>query len=426
MSSTANYSSDPNQNDQDTDRTSATVLAHHDVTDALQLRANLRYSALTDGFGYVYLAEGTGPDGTIYNRAYFGQDRDVRELVGNVILQYDAQFAAFDSSTLAGIEFNDGQSDVTAAFGAASPIDIANPVNGPDAVPATYLDETRDALTRSAFVQQNLSFDDRIIATVGLRRDWLELETTSRLTGQTAQADYAETSWRGALTYKVSDALSVYGSYVESVAPPSIGVEPERGSQYEVGVKYEPAGVNGIVSAAVFDLTKDNVSASVVQGDGTIRQQLIGAYRARGFEVEGKAELTDSLEVIAGYSYIDTEVERGTARGVDVTGDTFGTVPTHTASVWVNYTQPAGEVLNAQTFGGGVRYVGDYFYGIPNEGKSDAALLVDASYGYALEEDAEVTVNVSNLFDEQHVVGAGTANYYNPGRSIAVTLRQSW
>ena len=36
-------------------------------------------------------------------------------------------------------------------------------------------------------------------------------------------------------------------------------------------------------------------------------------------------------------------------------------------------------------------------------------------------------LNVSNLLDEQHVAQTGfTANYYNPGREAALTLRHRW
>jgi iron complex outermembrane receptor protein len=36
-------------------------------------------------------------------------------------------------------------------------------------------------------------------------------------------------------------------------------------------------------------------------------------------------------------------------------------------------------------------------------------------------------VNVSNLFDEKHVAYGGFgADFYNPGRAIYATLRQTW
>ena len=41
-------------------------------------------------------------------------------------------------------------------------------------------------------------------------------------------------------------------------------------------------------------------------------------------------------------------------------------------------------------------------------------------------DSTDLTVNVSNIFDEQYVVGQGTAAYYNNGRTITAALRHSW
>ncbi|WP_370318156.1 TonB-dependent siderophore receptor [Salipiger sp. IMCC34102] len=412
-------------NDHDVDRSTISAFFRHEFANGLNLRFNLRYSDLTDDFGYAYIVDTGADTGTVFDRAFFGSDSSAEELIGNVMLQYDAQLGAFDSSTLAGIEYRDAQSESESFYTGAPAIDVANPVYTGAPVGLTpYAASQEDYRTQSLFAQQNLSFNDRYIVTAGVRRDWLDL--TSESAGVETSDDFAETSYRGALTYKVTDAVSVYASYVESVATPQIGVEPERGEQYEVGVKYQPVGTNALVSAAIFDLEKNDIAVAVVQADGSIEQQLIGKARARGFEIEGKAELDNNLSVLGGYSYIDAEFERAIVLGVDVAGQAFANVPKHTASLWVNYDLPATETFGAQTFGIGGRYIGDYFYGLPNGDTSEPTLLVDAAYAYAIDETTEVGVNVSNLFDEQHVVGSGTANYYNPARDVAVTLRKSW
>lgn len=98
-----------------------------------------------------------------------------------------------------------------------------------------YQDLKRDSTNKAVFVQQNLSFDDRFIATLGARHDRLEIREDDRMTGVSSEDDFSETSLRGALTWKVTPEISTYISYAESVAPPVIGVEPERGEQYEIG-----------------------------------------------------------------------------------------------------------------------------------------------------------------------------------------------
>ena len=52
--------------------------------------------------------------------------------------------------------------------------------------------------------------------------------------------------------------------------------------------------------------------------------------------------------------------------------------------------------------------------------------LFDAAFNYQIAKDTDLAVNVSNLLDEQHVVGSGTADYYNPGRELTAKLSYSW
>ena len=52
--------------------------------------------------------------------------------------------------------------------------------------------------------------------------------------------------------------------------------------------------------------------------------------------------------------------------------------------------------------------------------------LFDAAFTYEIIKGTDVAVNVRNLFDEQHAVGVGTVDYYNPGREVIATLSYSW
>jgi iron complex outermembrane receptor protein len=61
-----------------------------------------------------------------------------------------------------------------------------------------------------------------------------------------------------------------------------------------------------------------------------------------------------------------------------------------------------------------------------NTKKSDGTTLFDAALNYKIAKGTDLALNVSNLFDEQHVVGSGTANYYNPGREVTAKLSYSW
>lgn len=418
-----NFFGEPDFNYHDVERTSITTQLTHDFNNGLILRGNLRYSDLTDNFGYVYLTDFAGREGTVVDRDYFGTDSEAEELIGNAILQYDIRFDRIDSSTLVGLEYRDASSEDSSFYGDTTSIDVTDPqYSGAPNSLNVYSANDQDYETKSVFLTQNLSFDDRFIVTAGVRNDSMDLSSRD-ISGVKTSDDFSETSLRGALTYRVNDEISTYISQVESVAPPSIGVKPERGEQYEVGVKYAPMGMNALFSAAIYDLTKDDVTIAIVQDNGTIERETIGESRVRGLDLEATAEVTDNLSLTGGYSYMDSEVVRGTLRnGTSLEGNEFTQAPKHTASLWSYYTLSGVPM----SFGLGARYIGSYYFDAANTGKSDGTTLFDAAFSYQIARDVDFTANVSNLFDEQHVVGSGTADYYNPGREIVAKLSYSW
>jgi iron complex outermembrane receptor protein len=79
------------------------------------------------------------------------------------------------------------------------------------------------------------------------------------------------------------------------------------------------------------------------------------------------------------------------------------------------------------TFGLGARYVDSYFTNIKNTIASESAVVFDASFTYEIRENTTLQLNASNIFDEKHVASQDSGGvYYNPGRAIYATLRQTW
>ena len=414
---------EPSYNFHDVERTNISGTFSHDFDNGFVLRSNLRYSELTDDFGYVFLSDSPTRTGTTVPRYIFGTDSDAEQLNGNLMLQYDARFENIDSSTLVGVEYGDSSTEERSVYAPTGSIDLANPVfTGVPGGVAPYSNNKLDTETKAVFLQQNLSFYERFIVTAGVRNDSLDLSNTD-INNVKESDNFSETSYRGALTYIVNDEVSTYVSIVESVSPPTVGVVPKTGRQYEVGVKYAPMGMDALFSAAVYDLTQENVSIAVVLPSGVIEQQTVGESRVRGLDLEAKAELTSNLSLVGGYSYMESEVIRGTLYdGSSLKGNEFATAPKHSASLWTYYNVPNTDV----SVGLGARYVGSYYFDAANTGTSDGTTLFDAAFNYNLFKGTDLAINVSNLLDEQHVVGSGTANYYNPGREITAKLSYNW
>jgi iron complex outermembrane receptor protein len=170
-------------------------------------------------------------------------------------------------------------------------------------------------------------------------------------------------------------------------------------------------------------LTQENVSIAVVVPGGGIQQQTVGETRVRGLDLEAKDELTERLSLVGGYSYMKSDVLRGSLwDGTSLKGNEFEVTPRHSASLWSYYCVPGTKV----SVGLGARYIGEYYFGAANTDKSDAATVFDAAFTYNIVKGTDLALNVSNLLDEQHVVGSGTADYYNPGREVTAKLSYSW
>lgn len=421
----SDFFGEPSYNFHDVERTNISGSFSHDFDNGFVLRSNLRYSDLTDDFGYLYL--GGGGTGTLRDRAIYASDTEADQVNGNLMLQYDTRFENIDSSTTVGVEYGDSSSNAKTVYSASvPPIDIDNPIyTGVSGGFPLDLHTKRDYKTKAVFLQQNLSFYDRFIVTAGVRNDSMDLVETDKLNSTRNSDNFSENTFRGALTYIVTDEVSTYVSMVESVSPPEIGVTPKRGKQYEVGVKYSPIGMNALFSAAVYDLTQEDVTIAVVVPGG-IQQQNVGETNVQGLDLEAKAELTENLSVVGGYSYMKSDVIRGTlwngSTYASIKGNEFEVTPRHSASLWAYYDLPGTKM----SVGAGARYIGSYYFNAFNTGKSEATTLYDAAFNYNIVKGTDLALNVSNLFDEQHVVGSGTADYYNPGREITAKLSYSW
>lgn len=420
---------EPDHNKHEVERTNISAQIAHHFDNGISLSGNLRYSKLEDNFGYAYLYDFEGRTGSDISRYYFGTDTNSEQFIGNTILQYDASFKRVDSSTLVGVEYRDASTQDSSLYGtdkvSVGTINIDNP-SYTGITTTGELDSQTDQsdTTRSVFLQQNLAFDDRYILALGVRHDYMDLLSRDIKNSVDFSDDFSETSLRAAFTFKVNDEWSTYISQVESVAPPTIGVKPERGEQLEVGVKYAPLYANALFSAAIYDLEKNDVTMAIVQDDGPIERETIGETRVRGIDLEVKAEVTDSFNLTGGYSYVESEVVRGSnsRTGEVYNGNEFTTVPNHSASLWGYYTLPA----ETMDIGLGARYVGTYYFDASNTAKSEAATLFDAAFAYRISKSAKLSLNVHNLMDKQYVVNSGTANFYNPGRSFNAALNYSW
>ncbi|MGP1666913.1 MAG: TonB-dependent siderophore receptor, partial [Rhodanobacter sp.] len=352
-------------------------------------------------------------------------------------LNLDFDTGVLEHKGTVGVDYLWGKSRWHEQSGTASGIDIYNPVYG--AVPNTSV-FTAKSLQDIAASQVGLYAQDQIkygkwIATLGVRQDWAWRDTKNRTTRINAKQTDDAFTWRGGLTYLSDSGLAPSVSYSQSFSP-VVGSDrlgkayvPEKGQQYEVGVKFQPAGYNSFITVSAFNLARQNVQT--IDPVNTSFSVQTGEVRVRGLEIEGVAALDNGLSLTAAYTYNDAEISKTNIAAQK--GNTPYRVPEHAASAWVNYDLQVA-ALQGLSMGVGVRYIGSTMGDDDNTFKVPAFTLVDAALRYdfgraiAAAKGLTGSINVSNLFDKYYVPACFTVNACNYGssRTIIGNLSYRW
>ncbi|MFT4176919.1 MAG: TonB-dependent siderophore receptor [Luteolibacter sp.] len=288
--------------------------------------------------------------------------------------------------------------------------------------------------------------------TLGLRHDWYDIDNVTvsgtgadfngnggTTTKTSIDGKTESTTWRAGLLYLFDNGVAPYASYTTSFdsAPyTSLDIndrplsQPTEAEQFEVGVKYKPAD-NMLFTASVFELTEENRMVRVQPTPARYSQ--IGEARIRGAEVESRIELFHGFDLIAAYTYLDSEVTKSAVSDAAAKGNRLPAVPEHLASLWLNYSFSQGP-LDGLTLGSGVRYVGNTFGDSANLYKVPSYTLFDASIGYDLGKaldslrGASVRLSASNLGDKRYVASstAPGAAWYGSGRNVSLSVNYEW
>lgn len=420
---------EPEYNKFNTTQTDLGYQFEHAFDNGLTFRQNARYSHIDLDYEQVY---GGTTDPADDRTAFQVYSSGYRFTIDNQ-LQYDASWQAFDSKTLVGLDYTYDNTREDIDIGTAPGIDIYDPVYcGRSCITVgPYVDWRVKQKALGIYAQEQLTFDDRWILTLGGRYDYVNTVADYLDTGlQDDDTEKAFTS-RVGLTYKINPELAVYANYSESfqplVAPSANGyavdgsLKAQEGTQYEVGVKYRPESFDALFTLAFFDLKQSNVPTYI----SPVEQRQIGEVRVRGIELEGKMALNDRLNLTLAYSYWDGEIlEDGISGNA---GNRPDRVPEHIASAWLDYTIPGDGIRGDLTLGGGVRYVGQTFGDAENTVSVDGYTVVDASVKYKVTDNLSLAVNATNLFDREYQTTCyyGTC-YYGDRRKVVGTLKYTW
>lgn len=395
------------------------------------LRQNTRYTHNTVKYDTMY-ANGFQPDLRTLNRGTLVQRERSDTINLDTGLQADFSTGPVVHKVLAGVDVRQYWGRYETYFGTGPSVDIFNPARGlavPDSRRAPFyaLNRNDDLHQLGLYLQDQMRWNNWILL-LGGRQDWAGSEQTSRLNGdRVTQNDNAFTG-RAALMYAAPNGLSPYVSYSTSfdpIAGSTAGGEafrPTEGRQYEIGLKYQPPGMNSFLTASAFDLTQTNVTTRdpVVPA----AQVQTGEINVRGLELEAVASLAEGFSLIASYTYMDAEI---TSDNGGSQGNRPALVPEHMANLWGQYRFQEGSRLAGFGLGGGVRYMGNFYGDNANTFRTPSVTLLDASVSYEWDR-YKLSVNASNLADKEYVSSCTGANYcyYGPGRTVIANLAYRW
>lgn len=409
----------------------------HEFNDTWTVRQNLRFAKVKTDYRSLY-GFGVIPGTTTLQRSTALSKEDLSTFA--VDTQAQAKFAtgAVDHTLLMGVDFMRLHNDINGGFGylAGSSLDLLNPQYSSSDLVTTWPNSVVDKQQQTGLYAQDQIEWDRWAFTLGGRYDYAMTSVYNRNAAAGSDPldkrnDQAFT-WRGGVNYVFDNGIAPYASYSESFIPntgksfSSQAFAPSRAKQYEAGVKFVPKDRPIVLTAAIYELTKNrNLTADPAHPGYSV---LGGELRSRGLELEAKAAVNANIDILASYSLTDAKYTRDS----ELQGQRPVQVPRNMASLWADYTFHE-TALSGLTVGGGVRYVGNtvgqYTVGeLNNKNFSVAAYtIVDATVKYDLGRfglpGSTIGVNVTNLLDRDYVASCyrDYACYWGSDRQVIGT-----
>lgn len=466
------FSGHPDYNQYDRKQASVGYEFERHLNDSWTVRQNFRYMNVDSDFKALSVtgfgAAGSCGVGTPANLCIQRQITHYIENLDAIALdnQAETRFSTgwLQHKLLVGVDYQKSWANATFNNPSAtvSPnINFLNPNYGTITPPAlnTQTDQNRQQV--GVYSQDEIKWG-RLNISLGIRNDWADASTSnvtlaSRALSAVAKPSDTAVTWRAGASYELDGGFAPYVSYSTSFEP-VLGTDytgapfrPTTGEQYEVGLKYQPVGLNALFMASYYDLMQRNVltidtanrsNVNCTASAGYCQTQL-GGVHSKGVELSAKATLSKGFDLIASYTHVDIVTTEGTAIISTtprlVTASLQGKVPvgapSNTAALWLDYTMQGGP-LAGFGLGGGVRYIGSSYGDNINTNAMivPAYTLVDAMLHYDLAglspqlRGWKAAVNVTNLFDKYYVSACASSNqcFVGNGRSTMGTLRYQW
>ncbi|HEX9209804.1 MAG TPA: TonB-dependent receptor [Bradyrhizobium sp.] len=174
--------------------------------------------------------------------------------------------------------------------------------------------------TNSVYIMDTANWQDTIILNGGIRYDGYNMSSSTNSAYLKMNSDLV--NYNVGLVYKPMSIGSIYAAYATSANPfgseldatgtdyggvpanTTVLLGPERNKAAELGTKWELADRHLLVSAALFQTTKDNARETNAAGLLTSG----AAYRIQGIDIEAEGKITDRWSIFGGLVLMQSKV----------------------------------------------------------------------------------------------------------------------
>ena len=308
----------------------------------------------------------------------------------------------------------------------------------PGMVPGFVPDRTNDVGTIALFVENRTKLSRALSLVTGVRRDRIQLEVTNKRTVTATDPAYFERIYRPltgrvGLTYAIAAKANVYGQFSTAADPPA-GIlttanfsqvrdfDLTKGRQVEVGTKFDLPGQRGAVTAAVYNIVRENLAMADPLNPGTTVP--IGQQSSSGLELSASVRATSAALVQGNYAFTDAQYDDFTENVGGVATSRAGNrptgVPVHVANLWLTY-------AFAPRWSGifDVRSVSSRFANTANTMTAPGFTVLGVAASYDVHKNAILTARIRNLTDRIYAAAVtGTPLFFlGAPRTVDVTLR---
>jgi len=264
-----------------------------------------------------------------------------------------------------------------------------------------------------AYFQDHITLWDKLHILGGGRYDWADTgssyTTSFELSEATLPSNKAEGfSPRVGILYQPIEELGVYGNWTTSFsannAPAADGstFDPQRGEQFEAGLKAQLFDDRLLATLAYYYLTKDNILVEDLS-TANLNDKIANKQRSQGIELDVTGQVTNKLSLIASYAFTDARVL--VDHGGTTAGNRMPNVPEHSGSLWLKYDLNGYEVQDGFSFGLGGVAAGARQGDFANSFQMPGYVRMDAFAAYKMKVGAtRVTTqfNIRNILDKTY------------------------